>query len=484
VTSTRRRPCIRCGQPSLTGWHWPDGYVCVSCARRGVRRRGPCPGCKTVRVLPGLDRDGRPLCVDCARIGTCFVCDSCGAEGELWFARTCLRCSLRRRAGEALADQTGQVPAALRPLHEAVAAMANPWAGLIWLQPPAVRARLHALATGAVPASHEGLDRLPPGRGREYLRELLMVHRIIPACDKYLLAFERWSADRIEAVDDDGDRQLIRLYLRWRHHRELAARATAGPLPGTAVATARARTNAGLRLLAWLRARNVTLGTCTQVEVDAWYATASNPAGASDFLTWAIRQRHCPPLILAGRQRRSPTAGSEQERIALLSRLVDDQSVDLTDRVAGCLVLLLAQPLTRVVALTIDQIESRGEEAWIRLGQQPIPLPEPVGRLVLALIGRRPNMTTAGHPASPWLFPGQAPGQHLHPKQLSVRLVRLGVNGPGRQAALHQLVIDIPAPLLAETLGYHPQTVARRAGELATDWAGYAALKARAATGH
>lgn len=433
-------------------------------------------------MLPGVDHDGRPVCVDCAGIGTCFICSSCGAEGELWFARTCLRCSLRRRVGEVLADQTGQVPAALHPLLEAVAMMTDPWAGLIWLQPPAVRARLQALATGAVPTSHEGLDRLPPGRGREYLRELLMVHRIIPARDKYLLAFERWAADRIDSVEDDGDRQLIRLYLRWRHHRELAARATAGPLPGAAVATARARTNAGLRLLAWLRAHEGRLGTCTQAEVDAWYATGSNPAGASDFLTWAIRHRHCPPLTLPGRRRRSPTAGSEQERIALLSTLVDDQSIALTDRVAGCLVLLLAQPITRVAALTIDQIESRGAETWIRLGQQPIPLPEPVGRLVLALIGQRPNMTTAGHPNSSWLFPGQAPGQHLHPKQLGVRLVQLGVDGHGRQAALHQLVSDIPAPLLAETLSYHPQTVARRAAELATDWAGYAALKARAVT--
>jgi len=44
---------------------------------------------------------------------------------------------------------------------------------------------------------------------------------------------------------------------------------------------------------------------------------------------------------------------------------------------------------------------------------------------------------------------------------------------------LVQLVTDIPA-LLAETLGDNASTITRRAAELATDWAGYAAVKARA----
>ena len=82
-------------------------------------------------------------------------------------------------------------------------------------------------------------------------------------------------------------------------------------------------------------------------------------------------------------------------------------------------------------------------------------------------------MTTAGQPNSPWLFPGQAPGQHLGAKQLTARLVRVGVRSPSRQAALNTLVTEIPAPLLAEALGYHPKTVTLRPGELGTDWANY-----------
>ena len=73
-----------------------------------------------------------------------------------WFARTCLRCSLRRRVGDVMADATGEVPAVLASVRDAIATMADPWAGLIWLQSSAVRHRLTALATGAAPISHDG----------------------------------------------------------------------------------------------------------------------------------------------------------------------------------------------------------------------------------------------------------------------------------------------------------------------------------------
>lgn len=464
-----------------TGWHWPDGYVCVSCARRGVRHRGHCAGCGIHRPLPGVSAGGESVCVDCAGIATCVVCVACGDEGELWFAHTCLRCSLRRRAGEVMADATGEVPVVLRPVHEAIASMADPWAGLIWLQSAAVRQRLSAVATGAVPMSHEGIDQLPSGAGREYLRELLMTHRVLPLRDKYLLAFQRWAASRLDTVDA-LDRRLIRLYLRWRHQRELTARADVGPLPAGAVATARFRVNAGIRLLTWLRTRGLTPQGCTQADLDGWYARGSNPHAADDFLTWAIRHRHCPPLQLPSRRKASPTTGSEAKRAQLLARLLTDETIDLDIRVAGCLVLVLAQPPTRIAKLTLDQIHVRDEEVWIRLDRHPLPLPTPVAHLVVQLSTTRRNMTTAGQPNSPWLFPGQAPGQHLGAKQLTARLVRVGVRSPSRQAALNTLVTEIPAPLLAEALGYHPKTVTLRAGELGTDWAGYAASKARSST--
>lgn len=433
-------------------------------------------------MLPGVGSNGDPACVDCAGIATSFICTSCGSEGELWFARTCLRCSLRRRAGTVMSDGSGQAPAVLQPVLEAIAAMADPWAGLIWLQSQAVRDRLTALATGAVPISHEGIDRLAPGPGREYLRELLMTHHVLPLRDKYLLAFQRWANSRLTDLDDP-DRRIIQLYLRWRHLRELTARAETGPLTPGATTTARARTNAGIRLLDWLRGRGLALQTCTQTDIDAWYSAESHPHGADDFLNWAIRHRHCLRMRLPPRRKASPGKGNEADRVRLLARLLDDDTIDLDVRVAGCLNLLLAQPAARIVKLTLNQIDIRDGQTWISLARDPVPLPEPIARLIAQLAAARRNMTTAGHPDSPWVFPGQAPGQHVQAKQLSARLARVGVRSSvTRQAALTALAAEIPAPVLAEALGFHPRTLIQRAGELGIDWAGYAATKTRSSS--
>lgn len=475
------RRCARCDRGVKFGHLWPDGYVCISCARRGVRHRGRCPSCSTERPLPGLDRDGQPICRDCAGISTCFVCSSCGTEGEMWFARTCVRCSLRRRTAELLTDATGEIPEPLQPLLEAIAGMTAPSSGMTWLQSLAVRQRLQALASGEVPISHAGIDSFPAGQGREYLRDLLMAHHVLPVRDKYLLAFERWAATRVGSIEHEQDRKIIRLYLRWRQQRELTARAAAGPLPSGLVNAARSRINAGLRLLGWLRDRGVELQRCTQSDLDAWYASGSNPSNAQDFLTWAMRHRHCPTLTIPGRRERSPTRGSEQDRTQALARLLTNDTVDLDVRVAGCLVLMLAQPVSRVSALRIEQVEIRDDQVWLTLGTQPVSLPAPLGQLVLALIGNRRNLNTARHTTSPWLFPGHAPMQHLNPLHLRNRLHRVGVWGTGRQAALHQLAVDVPAPLLAEALGYAASTLTKRVSEMGIDWANYAAEMARSA---
>ncbi|MGH9154843.1 MAG: hypothetical protein ACRD1K_03080 [Acidimicrobiales bacterium] len=418
------------------------------------------------------------MCVDCAGITTSFMCTTCGTEGELWFAHACLRCSLRRRLGVVLDGGAGTVNPSLAPLVEGLVAMGDPWHGLVWLGAAHVQRRLVAVATGEVALSHEGIDTLPGGQGREYLRELLVAHHVLPARDKYLAAYERWEIERLDSIDDGDDRQQIRAYLRWRHHRELSARAQAAPLTASMVAVARQRTNAGLSLLAWLRARHSTLAHCTQTDLDAWFATTSNARGANDFIVWAIRHQRCPPLTIPKHKRRSPTVGPQDQRLHLLRRLLSDDDIELAVRVAGCLVLLLAQPVTRIASLRLADIDNDNGQLSIRFGDDPVAIPGALATLVVALMDRRPNMGTAANLVSPWLLPGQAPGQHIMPNHLSRRLVRLGVTTAARQAAMHQLIADVPAPVLAITLGYHPQTTARRAAEQGTDWAAYAALKA------
>lgn len=395
--------------------------------------------------------------------------------------RLCDRCRLRQLSAEVLDDGHGRVDVRLLAVHEALCAMAKPRTGIAWLATPAVRERLRPLVSGEVALTHEGVDILPAGLGREYLRELLVAHQVLARRDKYLAAFERWTATRLDAVPAGEDRQLIRTYLSWHHHRRLRERAELGLLHESAAQLARQQTNVAVGFLAWLRGRGRSLAQCRQADIDDWFAAGTTTRWAlRNFLSWAVVQRRCPSLDVPSYRGRTAPVLSQQARLALLNRLFTDTTVELSDRVAGCLVLIYAQPVSRIRNLTVDDLERRGRETWIRLAHEHVPLPEPVATLATDLAAKaRRNMTTAANLTSPWLFPGRAPSQAVQAEQLAERLARLGITRLGRLAALNSLVAEVPAPVLGQLIGYSPTIIAAHASAQAVDWASYAALKSR-----
>ncbi len=480
VEAVTELPCARCERPCRrTRDPWPEGVICEACRKQASRRRGTCATCAVERLLPGNDGHGNPICVDCAGIPTSFRCDSCGVEDEFWYARTCLRCSLHRRLVELLDDGTRRVAPLLLPLLSALCA-ADPSRGLSWLRSAPVRDRLRALASGQVAITHAGLDVLGRSSGVEYLRDLLMAHGVLPRRDKHLAQFEGWAALRLETVAHAEDRAAITAYVRWHQLRRLRADASTGELGKSKADLARQQTNIAIKFLAWLRRRGLVLAACRQADLDAWLASpVTTRLHTRSFLVWAMDNGRCPRLVLPRHRGGVPRTMSQARRTELVAQLFVDESIELADRVAGCIILLYAQPIARVAQIKVAHLKERDQEVWLRLAGEAVPLPEPLGSLAMKLKGRRPNMATAANPESPWLFPGRSAGHPLEARQLARRLGRVGVSRLGRLAAFHQLVTAIPAPVLAELLGYNPKVAAERAAELATDWAGYAALKSR-----
>jgi integrase len=138
--------------------------------------------------------------------------------------------------------------------------------------------------------------------------------------------------------------------------------------------------------------------------------------------------------------------------------------------------LLFAQPSTRIARLTIDDItQDENGQVFIRFGEPPIPVPEPFAALLLQAAAQRDNLQTATNPHARWLFPGRRAGQPLSVSTL-IQLVRdLGVPGlASRTAALRQLVLQAPAPVVAQALGFHHTTTTRVATETGTPWSHYA----------
>jgi len=177
---------------------------------------------------------------------------------------------------------------------------------------------------------------------------------------------------------------------------------------------------------------------------------------------------------------RSTPALDTHRRLAVLQRLFTDTSIELSDRVAGCLVLLYAQPLARIRTLTTADLDQRDDGTWIRLTRHHVPLPEPAGTLATTLAARaRRNLNTMHNPSSPWLFPGRAAGHPVQAEQLGERLARLGITRVGRLGALNALVAEIPAPVLGQLIGYSPNIIAEHARAQGVDWATCAALKSR-----
>jgi hypothetical protein len=148
------------------------------------------------------------------------------------------------------------------------------------------------------------------------------------------------------------------------------------------------------------------------------------------------------------------------------------------------MVLLYAQPATRITQIRLDDVTTRDDQVFLRIAAEELPMPAPVDSLITDLITQRRNMGTAANTTSPWLLPGQRPNRPITTSRLRNRLRSLGITGTSRVAAFNELLREIPAPVLADLVGCHPRFAAERASALATDWANYAALRARPSPAH
>jgi hypothetical protein len=98
----------------------------------------------------------------------------------------------------------------------------------------------------------------------------------------------------------------------------------------------------------------------------------------------------------------------------------------------------------------------------LRLGEPASLVPAPVAALLLEHIANRDNMNTATNGASRWLFPGRRAGQPSRPDHLSALLNEVGVpTAAARGAAVRQQLLELPAPVVADALGYHDKTATR-----------------------
>jgi beta-phosphoglucomutase-like phosphatase (HAD superfamily) len=411
------------------------------------------------------------------------ACAGCGTEDKLYEKELCARCSLRRRTTMLLSGGTGNVPATMAPVLEAICAARNPRSALNWLRKGAAAAILSDVAAGRTAAAHEALDEHPRPRAAGFLRQMLTAGGVLPPRDEELTRAEQWLAGLLESLDIPEHRRIVRAFATWQVMRRLRQRTQARPRHRTPTATARNSISEAARFLAWLSERETTLRQCRQADTDAWLATASASASESTrgFLDWAARRGYCPAFAFPARQRHAGPAVSDSQRWEHATRLLRDDSIEPADRAAGCLVLLYGQNVTRIAALTVSQVIRRDGEVHIRLGKHDVPVPPALGTILGTLITDGKPHTGTGTPEhGKWLFPGLLPGQPITPQRLSARLNAIGIPvRAARRAALTGLAAQVPAAVLSDALGIHPTTAANWTHDAGSDWNRYAAELAR-----
>jgi hypothetical protein len=170
------------------------------------------------------------------------------------------------------------------------------------------------------------------------------------------------------------------------------------------------------------------------------------------------------------------------ERWAVARHVLHAPGIDVADRVTGALVVMYAQPLTRISRLTLSDLVIQPERVAVRLGASPVELPKPLAGYARELLARRkPDPRKAKLPTDPgWLFIGGHPGRPMVPNALGTRLRRLGVRpGPHRRAALYQLAAELPAALVTDLLGLSPTTANAWARLAGRSWNTSPALRER-----
>jgi hypothetical protein len=475
--------CAHCGAERPPTARWPEGPVCDPCYTAALRRRGGCASCGAIRRLVAPPGPDATTCADCAGTPTtAHTCTGCGIEDKLYEKGRCAPCALRRRTRDLLRGDGEQVPPALAPVYEAITTTDAPRTALNWLRNGAGARLLAEIASGTTACTHQALDTYARPRAAAYLRAVLVANQVLPARDEQLATAEKFMTDTLAGITREHDRRLVHAYATWRVLRRLRASAEQAHRERSYTRHAHINITAAVGFLDWLNDHGTTLADAGQGDIDTYLTGGPARYQVRDFLHWAAASRHTHPFDVPTATRfPGRAAASSDERWAQIARLLHQDTIEITDRVAGALLLLYGQQLSRIAAITLDQVKIVGPQVFLHLGRDDLHIPEPLAGLLQTLIRDGRPYVGVGSPATTrWLFPGLQPGRPLTAARLGARLRKHGIRAqPGRRAALTHLAAQLPAAVLADLLGIAPTTAVNWVHDAGGDWNRYAAQLSR-----
>ena len=453
--------------------------LCGRCYRNPRRVCGVCGRLKRVALkATATSPDVCPTCYQ-APVVDCSICgqQALGRRTTNHGRPRCFACQAAQQIDAALTGPDGMIRPELRPVRDALTELERPRSLLTNWHDLASLRLLTSIARGQVNLSHDALDARPQVFSVAYLRAMLVAAGALPPRDENAARLHRYAAGVVAEVSDPEMRGVLTRYARWhvvgrvktdRHDR----------IAPNAAARCRGDIDTARAFLDHLSSGGYDLDDCPQAHLDAW--TTVDRSRRLGFVRWLkrggyLRQVWLPEPVPA----KDPAHEVDpEEQLALVRQLLHEpDSASIEDRAAACLILLYAQPVAKIAALTTSDIEVRDGETYLRLGSEPVLLIPPLDVLVTALPVAKPFGAARRLADSRWLFTGKNAGTHLHPASLLRRMHQLGVTSrASRNTALLHLASTTPPAVFASLVGVSIGTATRWAGLAGASWNRYATL--------
>ena len=380
-----------------------------------------------------------------------------------------------------MGPDAGTLPPGLQALRREIAGAEHAVTAMRWAANPSIAPVLSGLADGTIPLTHQALDGLPQRPALAHLRQTLVATGALPWRDEEMTRLEAFLHGLLDYQADPERRRLLHRYLIWHLVRRTRSRNNGKPATRQQALLTRRLARGAIAFLDWLDSAGLTIGTCQQADLDRWLASgqAVYREEAGRLIRWAHAARLTSCYLPSAARWTGPSAILDgEDRWDIARRLLHDDTLKPEDRLAGLLVLLYAQGITALSRMTAGQVQASGDgTVRLQLGRVPVQLPEPAASIALAVAANRKGHATIGAARpSPWLFPGGQPGQPISGARLTKRLDALGISPrQARSTALFQLAAEVPATILARTLGVSTSVAVTWQRLSAGDWAAYAA---------
>lgn len=317
--------------------------------------------------MPGII-NGQPACRKCTGIKLNVDCVECGAEEELYAQGRCWRCVLSATVDRLLINpDTGVINEELQPFATALKSMKRANSGLTWINQKHVVSFLTDLARAPL-VTHDVVDSLPRSRTREYVRELLVTHQILPPRDGRLHRYIDWSEEALGRLESSEHRDVVNRYIRWHHLRQMYSMESVSH--GT-FSRSKQTVTVTIDFLNWLTDRDVSITDLSQSDLDAWQAGGPSTRGfVIRFLAWAIKTKVVASDLAMTPHRRgtSPKMSVQDQQDAVDSITSNQPCLNPRDRAAAILVLVFGQQIDRVVKLTWEHVVVSDELVTVTLG--------------------------------------------------------------------------------------------------------------------